>query len=128
MSLKKGATITDSIGKTYTLESLMIKTQKVKYVLKEPGKEFQSGEMSVSEWKALTKPGLDKAVDNNDGTESPLITKGQCFQMMDKSIWQVYEQTVHEIAAINLKSYKKQSFTIEELISLSEDGHIKFLS
>jgi hypothetical protein len=52
------------------------------------------------------------------------------FQMMDKSHWKIeeYNRNTKKLVAINEKTEKPQDFTLDELTTLINDGHIKILS
>ena len=148
MQLKKGTSIKDASGNRYTLTGLDIRNQIVKHTVLLPGQEPVTGEMPVSQWKELTttlntldaagivnkvqEPGnphdITFDVTPNKSQFSP--SKGMLFQMMDKSHWRIREYSCDTkmLVAVNEKTEKPQDFTLDELTTLVNDGHIKILS
>lgn len=133
MHFKKGSSITDASGTTYTLTGLNIKNQIVKHMVSLPGHEPVPGEMPVNRWKELAATNsLDATsiVNKLSQPQNPIISKGMLFQMMDRSSWKIWEYNhlTKELLAVNEKTEKPQDFTLDELTTLINDGHIKILS
>ena len=134
MQLKKGSSITDNSGTTYTLTGLNIKNQIVKHTISLPGHEPIPGEMPINRWKELaaTANSLDTAgiVNKLSQPQHPIINKGMHFQMMDRSSWKIWEYNrfTKKLLAINEKTKTPQDFTLDEFTALVNDGHIKILS
>jgi hypothetical protein len=147
MQLKKGTSIRNNSGNTYTLTGLDIRNQIVKHTVSLPGQEPVPGEMPVSRWKELAAEQteleptsiVNKASEPGNGTDTAVavapnkikvIIKGMLFQMMDKSRWKIAElnRITKKLVAVNEKTEKPQDFTLNELTTLVNDGHIKILS
>jgi hypothetical protein len=147
MQFKKGTSIRDAAGNNYILTGLDIRNQIVKHTVSLPDQEPVPGEMTVSRWKELAAEQtqleatsiVNKAPEPGKGTDTAVavapnktkvIIKGMLFQMMDKSRWKIeeYNRITKKLVAVNEKTKKPQDFTLDELTTLVNDGHIKILS
>lgn len=129
LQTKRGTQYTTADGKLYTLVSLNIRSQQVKYTVDE-STELQV--MSVKEWQTL---------DANTETSEPEIIGGATqmsesvsvgidskFAMMDKSEWQVLELNKEDLLIKNTKNGKTQPFPKADFAALLEVQQIKIIS